>query len=313
MIEKRAQQFINLINAVEVGMTTKASMQQIPAKEAREAMTLLAALKEGRYRFIAETWHDTNEAKGGLTYPAELLLRARTAEDTPIKPLVPITAISKAGLQAEFDKALILSGIDQALAENMMPVSINTSARNMVSADFWQDIGHMLRNEFASDDIWGKLTFEVTEDDLADNPCREVLSQLKEEFGCGFAIDDFYHDHGAHVLSNDGIDSGDWTRLENLKGIIDYVKIDGETVEAALTKDSPFDLAALTARIKTVVPNAYIILERIKNAGQAHAFSAFADAVQGYDLPHDRQSFRDDLTSATQNFPPRPVSPKPGM
>ncbi len=289
-----------------MGLSLKSAAGTIPADQAAPAQALLEALSLGRFRFEAEAWHDAHDRNGQQHYPAELLLRATTADGKPIKPLAPITTISEAGLQQHLDMALILAGVDQALRENLMPVSINTSARNMASADFWYDVGQMLRDNFAVEDIQNQITFEVTEDDLADNPCREVLLAMKKDFGCRFAIDDFYHDRARHLEDNDGIDSHDWTRLDNLKGIIDYVKIDGETVEAALDKHNPFDLEELVKRIKTVVPQAHIVLERIKDADEAYALRYAGDAVQGLYLTKNRDDFQRDLVDAAHNFPPRP-------
>ena len=308
MTDKRTSIFNELIASTRLGLSLKCAAGTLPHDQVAPALALLDSLTQGRFRFEAETWHDAHDRNGRQHYPAELLLRATTAEGQPIKPLAPITTIAEAGLQAQFDKALILAGIDQALREELMPVSINTSARNMASADFWQDIRQMLRDNFTAEEIQSQLTFEVTEDDLADNPCREVLLAMKKDLGCSFAIDDFYHDRAQRIENNDGIDSHDWTRLDNLKGIIDYVKIDGETVEASLDKAAPFDLEGLVERIKTVVPQAHIILERVKNADQAHALSHIGDAVQGLYLTKDRADFQRDLIDATKNFPPCPPS-----
>lgn len=302
--------FQQLMVSVHMNLSLQSASGIMPTDKADPALVLLDSLLKSRFRFEAETWHDAHNRNGQQHYPAELLLRATAADGQAIKPLAPITTISEAGLQAQFDKALILAGIHQALEEGLMPVSINTSARNIASADFWRGISQMLRDNFSPEEIDGQITFEVLEDDLANNPCREVLLAMKRDMGCRFAIDDFYHDRARHIEDNDGIDSHDWTRLENLKGIIDYVKIDGETVEAALNRQNRFDLEGLVNRIKTVVPQAHIILERIKDADQAHALSHVADAVQGLHLTKNRADFQRDLVDAKHNFPPRPIEAK---
>lgn len=307
-MQNRVSLFSSLIEAVRADLTERVAAGVVPEEKAEGAFVLLDGLLEGRYRFAAEIWHDANVNNGHQTFPAELLLRARTRDGQPIKPLAPITTISNAGLQAKFDKALILAGIDQAIKESLMPVSINTSARNISSTAFWYDIAEMLQDYFHPEEIKGQLTFEVTEDDLARNPCREMLLAMKRDFGCKFAIDDFYYDRQACLDRGEHCDSFDWKRLDNLKDIIDYVKIDGETVEAATGKDisARFNLAELVARIKSVAPNAQIILERVKDADQAYELSNVADAVQGLELSHDRKEFRELLGLATFNFPPRP-------
>ncbi|AEP09593.1 EAL domain-containing protein [Micavibrio aeruginosavorus] len=306
MNKNRTALFQDLIAATRMGLDMKHAAGVVSDDDARIAGTLLSALAAGRYHFIAETWHNNHDEHADLvTYPAELLLRAYTAEGTAIKPLEPITILSQSGLQSNFDQALILAGLDQALAQGLNPVSINTSARNVSNASFWYDVCDMLCDDFTPGEIHGQLTLEVTEDDLADSPCRDILLAMKRQFGCTFAIDDFYHDY---VESNGhhGIGSRDWLRLDNLRDIVDYVKIDGVTVEAALDQRNPFNLGDLVDRIKHIVPNVKIVLERVKNADQAHAFNTVSDAVQGLYLTHDRDAFRRELFIAARNFPPRP-------
>lgn len=304
----RIQAFQELILTSHVNLAQKTAAGLVDQKEAGPAFELLEALRDGRFHFAIEPWHDATHKNGIQHYPAELLLRARLSDGTPIKPLAPITTLSRAGLQSTFDQAILLAGIDQALRLKQMPVSINTSARNMASASFWQDVSQLLQSYFPVHDIQDRLTFEVTEDDLADNPCRAVLMEMKERLGCTFAIDDFYHDRQQHLEQNDGIDSGDWQRLENLRGIVDFVKIDGETIEAAMRKE--FDLDPLIKRIKEIVPGAHIITERVTNEHQAHYLGTVhgIDAVQGLHLTEDRNEFQRQLYGAANNFPPKPGS-----
>lgn len=306
MNKNRTELFQDLIAVTRMDLDMKHAAGAVSDHDAQTAGELLAALAAGRYHFIAETWHNNHDESADLvTYPAELLLRAYTVDGTAIKPLEPITILSRSGLQSNFDQALILAGLDQALSQGLHPVSINTSARNVSNASFWYDVCDMLSDDFTPEEIHGQLTLEVTEDDLADSPCRDILLAMKRQFGCSFAIDDFYHDY-VENSGHHGIGSRDWLRLDNLRDIVDYVKIDGVTVEAALDKDSPFNLADLVDRIKHIVPDVKIVLERIKNADQAHAFNAVSDAVQGLHLTHDRDTFRRELFIAARNFPPRP-------
>ena len=299
-------QFQNFIASVSLGMKQKAAAGIVPEKEAEDALSFLDALQKGRFRFEEEIWHDLREPDDTYTYPSEMLLRPYTEKNERIGPLRPITIIAEAGLQGPLDKAIIMAAIAQALSEKLMPISINTSARNMASADFWNDVSQLLRDNFSHDEIYGQLTFEVTEDDLANNPCREVLLQMKREFGCKFAIDDFYHDHQRQVQSGSNIDSVDWERLDNLKEIIDYVKIDGETVEEALQPLKRHVLEDLVQKILTVAPHAKFIFERVKDADEAHYLAELGHGIQGRHLTRDRIDFRDQLVRASTNFPPKP-------
>ncbi len=309
MNELCQKSFDRLITQVLTGLAMKISANPVKQPALEEGRALVQALQAGRYEFATETWHDAQERNNTQIYPAEMLLRATRENGERIKPFAPITAIAQAGLQPALDQALILAGITQALARGQMPVSINTSARNIASPEFWEGVSDMLRTHFTRDEIHGQLTFEVTEDDLADNPCREVLLGMKKEFACTFAIDDFYHDRAVHVHNNTGIDSLDWVRLNNLKEIVDFVKIDGETVEIAAAQN--FDLDNLIARIKNVTPDVHIVLERVKNADEAYLFSHMSDAVQGQKLTNDRDTFQQELKDAACNFPRKPKNQTP--
>jgi EAL domain-containing protein (putative c-di-GMP-specific phosphodiesterase class I) len=305
--------FKSLIDTITLRMGYKTASDATPDDKNEQALTLLEALREKRFEFEPEIWHDARDTDGSQHFPSELLLRARTIDNKLIKPLAPITLIGELGLQNLLDKALILAATEQAIRKNQLPVSINTSARNMASPDFWVGIAQMLREQFPKDKIQGQLTFEVLEDDLASNPCREVLLEMKKEFGCRFAVDDFYHDRRRLEAEHAEIESTDWERLDNLKDIIDFVKIDGETVEDSLKFNDRYDLAGLIEKIRTVVPRAFIVLERVKNADEAYLLSYVGDAVQGLYLTHDRSDFKQELLTASYNFPPAPAPDKKKM
>lgn len=297
--------FQNFILSASMGIAHKRALGQLPAEEAAQARLVLDALRQGRFHFETEIWHDARKEDDRL-YPAEMLLRTYTKEGEAIPPSAPLTAIAHAGFQEALDKAIIIAAVDQALERRQMPISINTSARNISSGHFWRDVSHLLHTHFAMDDIKDQITFEVLEDDLAHNPCRDILLQMKKDFGCTFAVDDFYHDREQCLKEDTDVDSFDWTRLDNLKEIADYVKIDGPSVEAGLDPKNSFSLEELISRIKHVVPDACIVFERVKDADQAHALAQMGEAVQGRYLTTSRDEFVKQLTLATHNFPPAP-------
>lgn len=265
---------------------------------ALEAMNMLEAMQAGRFYFEREPWHDVDKTDEVRQYPSEMLLRAQGSDYKPLNIFSAITCLAENGLHEPFDKAVILASIDQALREGKMPISINTSARNMPRPDFWEDVSELLRTHYQDRIKRGDITFEVTEDDLASNPCRDVLLEMKHEFGCHFAVDDFYHDRKECSDRGADCDSHDWERLENLAGIVDFVKIDGETIEAALRDE--FDLGPLMTRIYRIVPEAHIVTERVKNAEQAQYLrEKFGiHAVQGRDLTQSTHDFTRELRAA---------------
>ncbi len=309
------QTFHNLVTALDIAVTQKSAAGAIGPEESAVVKPLLEALLSGRFHFEAEIWHVTHETQQKALFPAEMLLRAYTPLMQPIPPLAPINIIAQNSLHHLLDKAIIVSAIDQALRKDQMPISINTSARNLKTEAFWRDIGALIDDHFDHHLIRGNLTFEVTEDDLAHNPCREMLLSIKDKYECKFAIDDFYYDYSHHAHNQSGIDSFDWGRLQNLKDIIDFVKIDGEIVEQGLLGASKQQLHELVSRVHSVAPHAHFVFERVADADEALLLGRIVNgqtnarshaAVQGRRLLPDREQFYETLIDATLNFPPRP-------
>ncbi len=293
--EQKSRDYIEEALAGLIGCITSNTV--VGKGHTMDALNMLEAMRVGRFYFEREPWHDVDRTDDIHQYPSEMLLRPQGPDYRPLNIFGAITCLIESGLHEPFDKAVILASIDQALREGTMPISINTSARNMPRPDFWDDVSDLLRTHYQGKIKHGDITFEVTEDDLASNPCRDVLLEMKHEFGCRFAVDDFYHDRKACQDNGDDCDSHDWERLENLAGIVDFVKIDGETIEAALKDD--FDLAPLMKRIYRIVPEAHIVTERVKNAEQAQYLrQKFGiHAVQGRDLTQSTQDFTRELNA----------------
>lgn len=311
--------FHNLVSALSLAVAQKSAAGILSAEDADIVNPLIEALSHERFHFEAEIWHGTkDEGDTASHHPAEMLLRAFTPDLKPIAPLAPITIIAQIGLHNLLDKAIIISAIDQALEKNQMPISVNTSARNLRTEDFWLDFHALLDDHFAQEDISNNLTIEVTEDDIAHNPCREMLLNIKDKYECKFAIDDFYYDYAQHRGNQSGIESFDWERLENLKQIVDFVKIDGVIVEESLADIYSLKLQDVIRRVHGIVPHAHFVFERVADADEALRLGDIVSAqtnsvsmatVQGRSLADDRAKFYKELIGATHNFPPRPKTP----
>lgn len=307
-IEQTCQE---LLIAVKAGLSLKRASEVITEAQYRTSMTFIEKIMAGDFFLIYEPWHNLGNSAEDYTLPDEMLMRAWDKSTSPLQslpPQEPINIIGSCGLHTFLDKALILRSVEQALRENHKRVSINTSARNMGDAEFWRGIKNSLRELFGDDLKKIDLTFEITEDDLAAGPCYEVLREMKRELPCRFAIDDFYHDYAACLLKEGGVDSYDWERLKNLSeaefDIIDFVKLDGYSVRAAL--DGKIDLAPVIEKIKSLCPNAKIIVERIRTAEEAAFFrDNYPDvsAVQGMKLPHDQLTMRTLLDAVPKTGP----------
>ena len=320
MTPRVQQTFQNLVTGLEVAFAQKCAAGIVRPAEKAPVEELLQALKQQSFHFEAELWHSTQDSEFAPVYPAEFLLRAYTAEGKAIPPLEPITIIGEYGLQHLLDKAIIISAVDQALTHKQMPISVNTSCRNIRSEQFWEDVSYMLDEHFAPEDLQGNLTFEVTEDDLGYDACRAKLLQLKDKYQCSFALDDFYHDYDTMMIAHSDTDSFDWARLDNLREIVDYVKIDGQIVEECLHNTIPQRLNDIIERVHKIAPQAQFVFERVADADEAVLLGGMVTGqtahkstsmVQGRRLEPDRETFHTALLKAAHNFPPRPKQTRP--
>lgn len=318
MTPKVQQTFHDLVAALDVAFAQKCAAGIVGPEEKAPVTALIKALKNQSFHYEAELWHSTKDSEYAPVFPAELLLRAYTEKGEAIPPLQPITIIGDYGLQHLLDKAIIISAVDQALTYGEMPISVNTSCRNIRNEQFWDEVDNLLDTHFRIEDLRGNLTFEVTEDDLGYDACRTKLLQLKDKYQCSFALDDFYHDYDTMLIAHSETDSFDWARLDNLRDIVDFVKIDGQIVEECLHNAIPQRLNNIIERVHKIAPHAQFVFERVADAEEALLLGGMvtgqtdhkaASFVQGRRLEPDRETFHTELLQAAHNYPPKPKLP----
>ena len=249
----------------------------------------LEALEAGHFHFEDEVWHvveNDPEAAPGV-FPAELLLRVFDRNGAHIDHVKAIEKINEAGLYEFFNDALVLAAIHQAAHENNFPVSINISSHSVSDPTYLDRLHDLLKRHFDEALDPSKITFELLEDTLGEGIDVPGLMRMKA-LGYKFAIDDLTHE------------KRDEQRLKNLGPYVDFVKIDGQTLQKAMKGEA--DLDDFIDRIRKGAPQARIIIEWVSSEDQAMFLREVfgINAVQGRDLSHDREKFRSVLTAARQ-------------
>lgn len=246
----------------------------------------LGALAAGRFYFEKEQWHDVGDDRLACTSatPCEYLLRAKDEEGGPIAQEDLIRAISVAGLQSQFDVAIALAAVDQAIGRGDFPLSINVSAHAAADPYFWVELHDQLQFFFADQYDPRQVIFELTEDDACDFVDVDSLQKMQDVHGYRFAIDDLSHT--------------DLRRLQQLGPHVAMVKIDGKSLEAA--ERGEFSMQDFVKGIKHQAQNAAVLVEWVKSPEQAKSLrDIFAiDYVSGRDLSHDPDYFKQCFSQA---------------
>tara|TARA_R110002095_G_scaffold204994_2_gene188039 strand:- start:222 stop:1067 length:846 start_codon:yes stop_codon:yes gene_type:complete len=170
-----------------------------------------------------------------------------------------------------FDNLTCSIGIDYA---KQFPATLNIAVESALSPSFWEKIDKHVDGAPPSNFI-----FEILEHDVDVNADITHLYALKER-GYRFALDDFSGDYK------------DEHRLAVFSDLVDYIKIDGPLVRAAL--DAPDSAMAqkfheIVENLQSNYPNAQLIAERVRTADEANTlFDMGFSGVQGRDLkPED--------------------------
>ncbi|MDB5492652.1 MAG: hypothetical protein JWO78_2501 [Micavibrio sp.] len=222
---------------------------------------------------------------------SELLVRVTDENQQLLPTEASVNEINTLGGHQELDHIVVLLAMYQAIEEKRLPVSINISSKNAVSFDklitYHETLQEFLCGQYRPDQI----TFELLEDDPADNPSHDGLRVMRE-LGYKFAIDDLSHNR-----------PHDERRLANLGPYMDLVKIDGKTLEALRNSElSPADFRQFVGRIREQAPEAKILCEWVNSPREAlHLKAVYGiDLCQGRDLPHHDKEFRDALLKPPQ-------------
>lgn len=260
---------LQLIGQIRNALTTDELAKVGPA---------LDALYDGRVWFEREDWYDLVASQPG-TSCGELLFRAENQDGSPLSPAPLFDVVQKKGLYRLLDPLLILKQVRQTLNDGKLPVSLNISSRNACDPDALLTLHDLLQNYFGDKVKPSDIVFELLEDDPANNPAHDALMTMRS-LGYLFAIDD-----QSHIAA-------DLIRAQNLAPYVDYIKIDGNTVNAA--RRGALDLRMFVTELKQLAPNAEFICEWIASPEEAQDLHNALPAirfVQGRDLTLSEADF----------------------
>lgn len=239
---------------------------------------LCKAVDNHRQIFGIEAWHPVNSEKD-LGTPAEFLLRLPDENGDPLPAYDIIMAYYDSGLTEPIDTLLVLCALRQFRQSAERQISINISARSLLSADFIKTILSHLEKLRLDNQIRDGIIIEIHESAPTLVMSKHVLS-LFHRFGARFAIDDVE------------LSLGDAFRFSEFDEIASFIKIDRKVVCAQ--PESPNALPGALSFVRSVLPDAKIVAEgvqSVEHAKELHEFYPEIDYVQGLHLP-DRITFR---------------------
>lgn len=272
--------------------------QAMPVQDA-EMARFTTALADGRFFFERETWHDLH-GDGTVRAMGEMLLRVQDETGRTLPQESAIRSIGAAGLNALLDTALVLAALEQAIAQDEFPVSVNVSAQQAGDPVFWSSLEGHIGRYFGARLRPADVIFEFTEDGAAENPAHATLMALRDK-GYRFAIDDLSHHamEGLALLDDPAGDPGEspavteGRRLRNLAPYADFIKLDGKSVLAAERGDFAMHDFLLMIRQETSRPDIAILAEWVDSLGQAVRLRDEFNVryVSGRALPHEADRF----------------------
>ncbi|MBK6896081.1 MAG: EAL domain-containing protein [Alphaproteobacteria bacterium] len=254
--------------------------------------SLCKAVDNHKPIFGTEPWHPVNPEKN-LGTPAEFLLRLPDENGDPLPAYNVIMAYYDNGLTEPIDTLLVLCALRQFRQSAERQVSINISARSLLSADFIKTVLSHLEKLRLDNLIREGVIIEIHESAPTLVMSKHVLS-LFHRFGARFAIDDVE------------LSLGDAFRFSEFDEIASFIKIDRKLVCAP--PESPNSLPAALSFVRSVLPDAKIVAEgvqSVEHARELHEFYPEIDYMQGLHLP-DRVNFRERWNETSSS--PRLVS-----
>ena len=195
---------------------------QLRAEEMNWVVRLEDALEHSRFELFAQEIRPIAGPKLDTSY--EILLRLRDEDGRLIEPMEFLPAAERYGLMKRLDRWVIERTIQRLGAvrdvATMPRLAVNLSAASLGDGELLGFISSRLREHEVAPH---RLGFEVTETAaISELAAAELLLESLRKLGCSIGLDDF------------GSGMSSFGYLRRLP--IDYVKIDGEFVQA-MNKD----------------------------------------------------------------------------
>ncbi|MCB1590964.1 MAG: EAL domain-containing protein [Alphaproteobacteria bacterium] len=229
--------------------------------------------------FGYEPWHPVSDSAGASS-PNEMLLRLKDERGEILPPYEIIMDFYDSGMTEALDTLLFLLGLRQFTRSAERQVSINISARSLLSNDFIKTILGELETLRVNKQVRDGIIIEIHESAPTLVMSKHILG-LFHRFGARFAIDDVE------------LSLGDTFRFSEFEDIASFIKIDRKIVCAP--QESAHSLPTVISFVRSVLPDAKIVAEGVQSPEHAielHRLYPEIDFVQGRNLP-DRETFRD--------------------
>ncbi len=244
----------------------------------QETSEFVSSIVGGRYFFEAEHWatKDLYEKGGNVSqrdFVSELLVRPFGGDSKPKSPYNSLMMLYEAGLTKQIDVILALEGIRSAKDHDMFPISVNISMEVLADKKLMSQFTDAVTSMGVNPD--GNIVIEALEHKGPENANYSHLKEIKK-LGYKFAIDDF-------IGSKDDLD-----RIELLKEVTDYIKIDGSVIDGHDRGEYPA-FSIIIDMLKDKIPNVEFVAERVKNREHAEMLrdNLGIENAQGWGLKDD--------------------------
>lgn len=239
-------------------------------KEHKKLLSLVDAIKNRNALYVAEPW----VTQSTEVVANEMLFRFRDGS----KKVLSYSHVEKdlicANLLTGFDLVNlfnILSWVPSQAGDTACTVNLNHDT--LTSPEICKKITEAMAKRDGP-----QIVIEILEDDrLFTAEELKSLSAMKNS-GIQFALDDFRFSHAS-----------DWQRLDGLKDIVSYVKLDGKDSVRPYLDNKAADINTLFQRVaqihNQVGADKKIIAEWVQTPDEAHKlFNKGVYAVQGHNL-----------------------------
>ncbi len=261
-----------LINSSHNGKKNK-KIEQL-----QETSNFVSSIVGGRYFFEAEHWATENLYKKNpdisqKDFVSELLVRTFGGDSKPKSPYKSLMMLYDAGLTKQIDLILALEAIRSAKEHDMFPISVNISMEVLADKNLMSQFTKAVTSMGVNPD--GNIVIEALEHKGPEGASYSHLKEIKK-LGYKFAIDDF-------VGNKDDLD-----RIELLKEVTDYIKIDGSVIDGHDRGEYPA-FSVIIDMLKDKIPNVEFVAERVKNRQHAEILrnNLGINNAQGWGLKDD--------------------------
>ena len=260
----------------------KTAMAGSSSADHKLAFDVCNAIDTARYNFGLEPVHTLLD-KNSNPLPMEYLLRPSGNDGNTLNLAQGLNVLRGLGLSSMFDMAVIPRAIEKAMSYGNigLPVSVNIAPESMNDSLFLTELGSYLSNLKLKLDNPADVVLEIP---FAGSTTAEAQAWMRQvqEMGYRIAVDNF----GKY-------NPVEFETVGRIKPA--FVKVEGAIINDALNGvvGAPSNLRQLVDNVRRTAPDSQIIAPWVTTVEQAKRLHQvyMIDAVQGRDLPKDRNYF----------------------